>query len=237
MRYVFISPHMDDVVCSAGDYILGLKKKKEKVFIITVFTEFGKGPLSRASQEYINSCNIPHLNKFSRERKNEDLRAMEKLGVKYCHLGFIDAAFRLKKNSFGSEFIYPFYNSHCLFSGKVALADKALLSKIWKKLKKLIRRGDILYGPLAIGNHVDHLIIRKLLLRFVNKKYFWVDQPYINEKKGIEQLRSLKGRYKKAFTVKKTFPKKEILSCYSSQIKYFFPKGIKLQREVFFTKA
>lgn len=81
MRHVFISPHLDDAVLSAGDLIAGLLKDGEKVRIITVFTDFGAGPMHLNARRYVFESGALTVHSFKRLRLIEDRRAMEKLGV------------------------------------------------------------------------------------------------------------------------------------------------------------
>lgn len=248
MRHIFISPHLDDAVLSAGDLIIALKERKKKVLVITVFTKFGKGPLSWDSRKYLKkSFGISDLKSFAQQRRDEDKLAMKKLGVDYLHLGFIDGGFRVKQNTsllinllskvgIGPKFIYPFHRKCSLFSGKVKQADTSLFKQIYKKLRELIKDDDILYCPLAIGNHVDHLIIKKIISQFPNRKYYWVDQPYVVSRAGLRQLEGFQNKFKKAFTVEKSTKKQDILRCYSSQIKCLFPNGINLKKESFWER-
>lgn len=241
MRYTFVSPHMDDVVLSAGNCILDLIKKKKKVLVTTVFTEFGKEPISLKSRRYLYDSGFFNLKQFIKARKKEDRQAMETLGAEYVHLGFIDGGFRKKENvnwffellsylGIGKKFLYPAK----LFSGKIFPEDELLIKMVYLELKKRVGANDVLLGPLAIGNHVDHLIVKEMLSFFPNKKYFWIDQPYVDERGGYKQLRATQRKFKKAFSAESKPLKKEIVSCYRSQIECLFPDGIKLKKETFY---
>ena len=242
MRHVFVSPHMDDAVFSAGELILSLVAKKKKVLVVTVFTEFGDGPISWDARRYLYCSGFWSLTKFSKARKQEDIRVMIKLGVDYLHLGFIDGGFRLRKSvgflknlsayiGLGPKFIYPFHTKKSLFSGIVSNYDKVLLRKIYSKLEKIVKSNDILYGPICVGNHADHLVVREVSSSFKNKKYFWVDQPYIIEEGGEKQLKSFKISYKKSLSVRKVIRKMEVVRYYKSQVKCLYSEGVKLARE------
>ena len=105
---------------------------------------------------------------------------MNKLGLKnYVHLGFTDAGFRKVEFRFPKrKFIYPTFDKKSLFSGKISGLDSNLIIYVYEKIKGLVRSGDILYGPVGVGGHVDHVIINKLLKKFDNQSHFWLDQPY-----------------------------------------------------------
>ena len=243
MKHVFVSPHMDDAVLSAGDYILELKRKGQKVFVVTVFTEFGKEPISLRNRKYLYNSGFLNLRRFSNQRKEEDKEAMKKLGVEYFHLGIIDGTFRKREDAsllanalaylgIGKKFIYP--TRKALFSGKISPLDKPLLQKIYLKLKERTNKSGILYCPLGIGNHADHLIIREVVSCFPNQKYYWLDQPYISWKGRQKQLELLQNKFRKSFVVEKNPQKKEVVKCYSSQVNGLFPDGIKFKKEAFY---
>jgi len=215
MRHVFISPHLDDAVLSAGDFLLKLKKENKKVLIVTVFTKFGKEPISKDSKKYLKYSDFLSLEKFSQARKFEDFQAMKKLEVKFIHLDFVDGGFR--KNN--GKVIYPNHDKSCLFSGKISNVDENLITKLRKRLSQIIKSDDVLYGPKGIGKHVDHLIVRKVLASFENKQFLWMDQPYV---KGIKK--------------KPSKEKLEVIDCYKSQVKCLFKGRVRLKQEKIFKK-
>lgn len=168
MRHVFISPHLDDAVLSCGGDIAFLVGEKQKILVITVFSDFGKGPVSLSARRYMWHCGALTIKQFQTKRISEDRLALKTIGANYLHLGFTDAYFRR---------FYP--NHRELFSGKVYPADKKLVGLIEQKLFSLIKRGDVLYGPMGIGGHVDHVIVNQIVKSFpAGKKLFWLDQPY-----------------------------------------------------------
>lgn len=247
MKHVFLSPHMDDAVLSAGDLIIKLQNEGKKVLVVTVFTEFGRRPLSFDSRKYLYFSGFLSLSKFSRQRKREDNMAMKELGIDYIRLGFIDGGFRMRNRvdflngilanvGFGSKFIYPYHTKRSLYSGKISRHDKALPNKIKYKLKEAVNKSDILYAPLGVGNSADHLIVKQIASTFGNKKYFWVDAPYIMEKEGFEHLKKLEKKYRKAFTVDRNSLKSEAIKSYKSQLRFIYDSETKLVKEAYYEK-
>lgn len=227
MRHIFLSPHMDDVVLSAGSYILTLLTKKESVSVITVFTEFGKRPISLNAQKYLFDSGCLRLSAFSIKRKTEDKKAMDLLGTPYTYLAYIDGGFRKDKKN---AKVYPTF--HHLFSGYIVEADKELIKQITTDLSSVIKKSDIIYAPLGIGNHADHIIINQIAQTLPNRKCFWLDQPYAWKAKMNHHY-----GYKETFRVTHQKKKERILSCYRSQIKQLYPHGIPHIDELFLTKA
>jgi LmbE family N-acetylglucosaminyl deacetylase len=222
MRHVFISPHLDDAVFSASNYITKLKHNKNNTLVITVFTNFGQPPLNSDATKFIKDCHFNSLNQFQTKRLAEDRQAMKLLSTSYLHLGFTDALFRHK-------------NLKSVFSGKIPFSDKILSIRIYKKLKKLIKANDLLYAPLGIGNHLDHLITHNLVKRFKNQTRFWTDQPYISKPANKKALKQLLPKLSLSFSVANHPQKLKAMKCYPSQLNYFFPNKIRLVKESFYS--
>lgn len=204
MRHIFISPHLDDAVLSCGGHISFLAGKKQKILVITVFSDFGKGPVSLSARRYMWHCGALTIKQFQAKRIIEDQLAMETIGANYLHLGFTDAYFRR---------FYP--NHRQLFSGRIDPADKKLVDLIEKKLPSLIKRGDVLYGPMGIGGHVDHIIVNKIIKSLPGgEKLYWLDQPYATDLEIDTQ--KLKMR-KVLLTEEDIQRKKRAIMDYSSQ--------------------
>jgi len=218
---------MDDAVLSAGSHIIELIKQKQEVTVITVFTAFGTRPTSWDAQIYLIKSKHLSIQKFEKQRKKEDEKAMQLLGVSYKHLDFIDGGFR-KNNE--KKLVYPLYIK--LFSGHVHPDDRETEEKIYTLLKPLIHPSDILYAPLSIGNHADHIMLNHVAHRFSNQTYFWLDQPYA-WKRGIK-----KGMpYHEAFRTHYHPQKKQAIICYTSQVKQLYLHGIPKSTEIFYSAS
>jgi len=226
MRHIFLSPHMDDAILSAGNHILTLIKGKKQVSVITVFTGFGTRPISWDTQKYLLKSGFFRLRSFERARHAEDIRAMDALHVPYTHMDLIDGGFR--KNT-DNTFLYPTHTH--LFSGTIARKDMHLIRTVKKTLSPLIKHSDILYAPLGIGNHADHIIVNRVAHTLPNKTYYWLDQPYAQEANTNQQ-----HGYTEAFRVPHQKKKESIIGYYQSQIRQLYPNGIPPIDEVFFEK-
>ncbi|MDY7036823.1 MAG: PIG-L family deacetylase [Thermodesulfobacteriota bacterium] len=86
-KSVYVSPHMDDGVISCGGRMLKQLNNGESVLVVTVFTgniDEEKRPRGQALAHLINT----------NDRRMEDKRAMERLGVDYLRLDYLDRLFR-----------------------------------------------------------------------------------------------------------------------------------------------
>ena len=151
---LLLSPHLDDVVLSCPGYIQRLRAQGITPVIATVFTE----------------ADAPHAALY-RVRRQEDRRAAKLLGASVTHLGFLDAPFRSPRYSgfrgivFGRAREYP-------------KTVRAVASRITALISKL-RPAQVL-APLAVGNHVDHRVVRDAVLSAVDPHLllFYEDRPY-----------------------------------------------------------
>lgn len=235
---------MDDAILSAGNHIAYLVKNGNRVVIVSVFTEFGEPPVPIYSSFYLHASGFKNIPQFSITRKQEDLAATRKLGAHSEHLGYTDGGFRKHRHhtqatllvgllGIGNLFMYPTKSD--LFSGIPSPDDHMLQASLIKKLQTIIRRTDCVYGPLGIGDHVDHVIVRNALLQLPNRILFWKDQPYVLHKKGAKVSQLLK-RYSRSFQASPNNQKIEAIALYRSQIRLLFRRGIQFVAEEFYEK-
>ena len=97
------------------------------------------------------------------------------------------------------------------------------------KNSNLFRISDLgfrIFCPLAIGNHVDHVIVRDLCVKlFKQNLIFWTDYPYINWENTAEDF--IKKLKLKSFIWEKNLDKKrKLILGYKSQISALFPKKV-----------
>src|SRR3989304_10331904 len=82
---LFISPHLDDAVLSAGDFILFLIEQKIPVTVITVFTKISPKPYTLSAKSFIRQCGYNDAELLFADRRNEDKEIFEKIGVQTDH--------------------------------------------------------------------------------------------------------------------------------------------------------
>lgn len=101
----------------------------------------------------------PYLNRIQ-----EDLNATKYLGAKCRHLNFEDG----------------FARGHKEVTETITKEDEYLISYITEELKKNIHKGDRVYCPLSVGNHVDHVLLRQAAEQTELISYYYIDFPYID---------------------------------------------------------
>jgi LmbE family N-acetylglucosaminyl deacetylase len=164
----FISPHLDDAALSAGELMRYLSHHT-KVTVINVFTQSDH-----------------ESTKLFKDRCAEDANALHSIHCSVINLGYIDAPWRrIKKPSVWRNWIarynpdilrvYPTYRH--IQPGKISTCDDELILSLTKRLRHTLPKKPMLFCPLGIGNHVDHLIVHKTMRSF-SKPIYWFDQPY-----------------------------------------------------------
>lgn len=171
-RLVFISPHLDDAVLSCG----GLISKLSPKYHIEVWTLFCGRPLWPRKSPLVRwlhgICNARNASELLRRRRLEDKHALNIVGASGKYLSFLDSVYRLETIS------KPLYHASCV--GNVHAKDSRLVSAISAALKKRLHAQDVVFCPLGIGNHVDHIITRQAVDAVDEIKIsYYQDVPYV----------------------------------------------------------
>ena len=223
----FISPHLDDAVLSAGGLIQELAGKTE-VTIITVFTKAsGKDTLS--ARQFLRQCHYHDAAKLFSDRRAEDKRIASKLGIEAIHLGYSDALWRERPVLSAAakalarlmpEFskIYPTYRFH-IARGRLSSSDDSLIETIAKDLRQRVPlEGESeIFCPQAIGNHIDHIVVRKACEQAFASMIAWSDFPYNVRLRNMQPEAWRWGR--------NIAKKKELIHHYRTQAAALFAEG------------
>lgn len=180
---IFLSPHLDDAVLSCGNLITKMTTQNQKVCIVTFFTRGDVTPHADAD-DFVTKSGFTDYELLFNSRRAEDKKATYLVGADTLHLAYVDALFRSVKISHQKQFLYPSYQD--VFSGQLSSLDDKLILQIENELKNILRKKmtkkTVVYAPLAIGGHVDHVLIYTLAYSHVpHQVYYWEDVPYRNE--------------------------------------------------------
>jgi LmbE family N-acetylglucosaminyl deacetylase len=174
-RTVFLSPHLDDAALSCGGLICSQALSGTPVLVVSVFAGLpavlSVSPLAAELHERWGNTTNP-----AGARRQEDQRAMRLLGADCLHLGYLDAIYRAE----GESSLYVADEE--LFASPRP-SEAGLLAKIVSELGSLhIGEHTTLFAPLAVGNHVDHQLVRDaaLTLEIPSRSVvFYEDYPYV----------------------------------------------------------
>ena len=174
MRWIYISPHLDDAVLSCGGLIREQTLSKTQVEIWTVCS--GDPPAGRLSP----FANIQHSQwatgvDASALRRAEDIYACQIIGARHRHLPFLDCIYRRSKDG---SWLYP--SEESIF-GHLSVEDAATIYTLQTFLASILKSDDVLVIPLTIGNHVDHQMVRIGVEELGRPLLYYPDVPYVIE--------------------------------------------------------
>ena len=153
--HLFLSPHLDDIALSCGGWVHQLTGAGERVVIAAVCS--GDTPrgntFSEAARHVHWEWQLGEDNPYA-ARRAEDIDACAALGAESLHLGFLDAVYR--SDAHGE----PLYTRNFI-GGAVQDADwRGMYFRLIARLRPLMAAAEHVYCPLAIGGHVDHVLVR-----------------------------------------------------------------------------
>jgi LmbE family N-acetylglucosaminyl deacetylase len=171
MKWIYISPHLDDAVLSAGGLLYEKKRAGLDVEIWTMISGFPPhADLSPFAQTLHAQWGIPAAADVVRARRAEDVNAAQVLGVKTVHFDFLDCIYRRGKND---EWLYSdiFVPPH--------EAESDLPAQIAHTIAARIGPDDQLICQLGIGSHVDHVLVRRAVELLRRPLLYTADIPYL----------------------------------------------------------
>jgi LmbE family N-acetylglucosaminyl deacetylase len=188
-QIIYLSPHLDDVALSCGGLISRQALEGAEVLVVTVFA--GRPP-ERGISEFAASLHDrwgDTAHPVDR-RSDEDKRALRLLRASSLHLGYPDAIYRSSSESF-------LYASHEDLFGVLHPMDRALAPQIAEDIAALSSpRWAVVYSPLAVGNHVDHQLVRNAMFEWQTppgELVFYEDYPYVEQPGALTNALELLG--------------------------------------------
>ncbi|WP_432572831.1 PIG-L family deacetylase [Kineococcus sp. SYSU DK005] len=172
-RVLAVSPHLDDAAFSAGGLLAGLAAAGADVLVVTVYTGSVARPTGFALACQTDKGLAPEVD-YMALRRAEDEAATAALGVRGRHLPLLEAPHRG-------------YTSAAALFGPVAPGDegapRAVEAALEDVLDDLGGGVDLLLGPQALGDHVDHRHVRTAVDALAHRRRLplarWADTPYV----------------------------------------------------------
>ncbi|HMS00131.1 MAG TPA: PIG-L family deacetylase [Anaerolineales bacterium] len=202
MRWIYLSPHLDDAVFSAGGLIYDQTQAGTPVEIWTFMcgdprlTEY-----SQFTQALHQVWGFSSAEETVRKRRAEDSLAASIVGAKAVHLDFLDCIYRRDTNG---DWLYP-----SEIFGAIHPADADYPAHIWNGSTRKVIGGssffeskftgswgyfdldpvtpvparlnpdDVLVCQLGLGSHVDHVLVRRGAELLGRPLRYDVDVPYV----------------------------------------------------------
>lgn len=208
-RVSILSPHRDDAAFSLFICLAKWSMSPSvKLKVLNFFTESAYAPHANAS----NSSKVSGI------RKREDRRAVASINrsIQVTDRNLLDAPLRLG--------IAPSAVCNAETQG---LISEALIEQLTKKLRR--GRAELTIAPLGLGDHVDHVAVRRAAVRAVTPSClaFYEDLPYATWtpenvlREHVSQVEEAIGRELKPVIIrdrKLAKLKQRIVAQYRSQI-------------------
>lgn len=172
--HLFLSPHLDDIALSCAGHVVQLTRAGERVRIAAVCTgDTPKGvTLSEAARHVHWEWQLGEDNPYA-ARRDEDIAACASIGAEPLHLGFPDAVYR--HDRLGE----PLYTRNFIGGAVHELDWRTTYYALTARFRAIGAGATRIYCPLAIGGHVDHVLVRSAAeAAFPGGLTYYEDYPY-----------------------------------------------------------
>ena len=171
MRWIYLSPHLDDAVLSAGGLIYDQTHSDIPVEIWTFMCGYApEDAVSPFAQLLHQMWGFSSAEETTRMRREEDKNAAAIVGAKVTHFDFLDCIYR--RNTSG-EWLYT-----DVFTAP-APEDAAIPAQIAETISTCLQPDDVLVCQLSVGSHVDHVLVRQGAELLGRSLRYDIDVPYI----------------------------------------------------------
>ena len=221
---LYLSPHFDDAVLSCGAQIWDRTQRGERVAVVTVCA--APPPPPEQLSPFAASLHARWNKLGTFDRAAEDREALARLDATPIYLNFHDCIYRRSPTG---EWLY---DSEADIFGSVSALEASLIDELAASFEALeLKPGAAIFAPRAIGNHVDHQIVRaageqwrRARRGFPGGSFrYYADYPYAESAPGGEEVQvSEAGRRQKIHA----------LSAYLSQLSTFWPDEATMTAQV-----
>jgi LmbE family N-acetylglucosaminyl deacetylase len=225
MRYIYLSPHLDDASLSAGGWIYEQTQKSIPVEIWTIMCGFPPTKELSPFAQYLHSqWGMNSAEEVVSGRRREDINSANILGATVQHFDFLDCIYRRDKDGnwlYNTIFIDPLPQEDDL--------PKQIADEISSRLKP----DDKLVAQFGIGKHVDHVIVRRAAELLGKPLLYVADIPYLfNTPEHLTE--HLLGLKEKVETVSETgiHVWVEAVAAYESQILALFESHESMRNQI-----
>src|SRR3989344_6275265 len=218
-------------------------KERTELQVINIFTSVSRPPESKFAVKFVKSCGYDDSYTLFEARKKEEKALFSQLKIESLSLSFIDAAWRKKPDnlvvkSLGNLFpeilhIYP--EEKQVFSGKISGYDNLLRVSLKERLDSILNNNKaVVFCPIGVGGHVDHLLTRESCKKNFKRIIYWADFPY-NLVYKADRIFINANKLRPFSWKKKLEIKKKLIAGYKSQLQSLFPSGkIPIKKETYY---
>jgi len=170
MRWIYLSPHLDDAVLSAGGLIYEQTSSGIPVEIWTFMCGYPPaGQLSPFAELHHSQWGFASAEETTRSRRKEDRNAAAVVGAQVVHFDFLDCIYRRAGNG---DWLY--YD----ISVPPHMEDAGIPKRIAETISARLMQDDVLVCQLSVGSHVDHVLVRQGAELVGHPLLYDIDIPY-----------------------------------------------------------
>ena len=171
MRWIYISPHLDDAVLSAGGFIYEQIHASNPVEIWTIVCGFPPpGELTPYAQLLHQQWGTGNAEETVNFRRLEDKKAARIVGAKTIHFDVPDCIYRRGPDG-EPLYLDIFVQPH--------EAESHLPDQIVQIIAPRLKPDDQVICQLGVGGHVDHVLVRQAVERLKRPLWYTADVPYL----------------------------------------------------------
>jgi LmbE family N-acetylglucosaminyl deacetylase len=171
MRWIYISPHLDDAVLSAGGLIFEQTRAGIPVEIWTMMCGYPpEGELSPFAQALHTMWKTSSAEETIRIRRLEDVEAAARVGATTRHFDFLDCIYRRGDSGdwlYADIYVSPHPD------------EPGLPRQIADAIAAGLQPDDVVVCQLALGPHIDHLTVRMAVELLDRPLVYDADIPYL----------------------------------------------------------
>jgi LmbE family N-acetylglucosaminyl deacetylase len=228
VKWIYLSPHFDDVALSCGGLVWEQARGGSQVEIWTVCAgEIPAGELSPFASQLHARWGTGSATVAQREA--EDRAACAILGAGILCFDIPDAIYRKSRET--GEYLYA--GEEAIF-GTLERGEEDTIARLAAQFLEKLSAGAQLVCPLALGDHVDHQLVREAAERTRLSLRYYADYPYVidNEEKldGLENAGCKRDVY--PLTTGALSVWVESVAAYSSQISSFWEDKTKMEQAI-----
>lgn len=229
-KWVFLSPHFDDVVLSVGGLVWELTNKGDKVEIWTICA--GDPPLDMPLTDYgqmlhifweLGEEDVPYA------RSKEDAACCQVLKAGYRRYTVPDNIYRYILGTDEPVVKVPDDNI-----APLEPVESYIIPPVTDFLRKNLTEEYEVAIPLAIGHHRDHVLARKAAERLGVPLWHYVDYPYIIREKYdlAEWIPAQAEQYSVLVTPEGLRAWQDGFACHRSQVIFLWPDEAEMRQSI-----
>jgi LmbE family N-acetylglucosaminyl deacetylase len=176
VRWIYLSPHLDDAALSAGGFLHDRSQAGISVEIWNLISGFPpQGELTPFAQVLHHVWGTGTAEETITLRRAEDVEAARLLGAKTVHFDIPDCIYR--RGPDGEPLYLDIYvPPHP--------AEAQLPGQIAGFIAPLLQADDQVICQLGVGDHVDHILVRQAAERLNHPLWYAADLPYLFKQPG-----------------------------------------------------